>query len=132
MNNPTTSEEEKRWIWLQLPVCSPVSCTEDNWCDLCEHTVSRLLAWKDQEVAKAKQEIWHSIIPARHNVGDKVGQYLILDRMGRIGKNTKFRVKCTYCNEVMFRFSNKFKLTHFDCPGKQAAQLTPTKEEEAK
>lgn len=54
MNNPATSEEEKRWIWLQLPVCSPVSCTEDNWCDLCEHTVSRLLAWKDQEVAKAK------------------------------------------------------------------------------
>lgn len=48
-------------------------------------------------------------------VGDIIGHYEILERLDVSGKNSKFRVKCTKCNAVMFRYANKFKADHWDC-----------------
>lgn len=48
--------------------------------------------------------------------GDVVGQYEILERTDvKKQKNRKFRVKCTKCGAILFRYSNKLRITHQDC-----------------
>lgn len=69
----------------------------------------------DSEIDKARQEEWDKI-HTKYEVGDIIGDYKITDRFRRIGKNTKYRVVCVLCGRPMFRYSNKFKLPHRDCP----------------
>lgn len=48
--------------------------------------------------------------------GDIIGQYEILERTDvKSHKNRKFRVRCTKCGAVMFRYTNKMRVPHKDC-----------------
>ena len=67
-------------------------------------------------IKQLENNMWSNLIHKQHNIGDIAGNYEILERVRRIGRNTKFRVACTLCGATMFRFSNKFNLPHKDCP----------------
>lgn len=66
-------------------------------------------------IADVRRQEWNKI-HTKYEVGDIVGDYKITDRFRKIGKNTKYRVVCVLCGRPMFRYSNKFKLPHRDCP----------------
>jgi hypothetical protein len=48
--------------------------------------------------------------------GEVIDNYILLERLTKIGKNWKFRVMCRYCGNTMTRNSNKFLHSHLDCP----------------
>lgn len=66
-------------------------------------------------IEKVRSREW-LLLHTKHQVGDVVGNYRITERFRKIGKNTKYKVVCTLCGRPMFRYSNKFKLNHRDCP----------------
>ena len=66
------------------------------------------------EIVKAREEEWQKI-HTKYQKGDIKGQYMILEAVRRVGKNIKFRVRCLKCQGVMFRYANKFGLSHKDC-----------------
>lgn len=66
------------------------------------------------EISRRKEE-WEKL-RTQHEVGDIVGHYEITDRFKKVGKNTKYRVICKLCGAPMFRYSNRFKTNHKDCP----------------
>lgn len=68
------------------------------------------------EIIKNVEAMKWAVLHSKHEVGDVVGDYKITDRFLKIGKNTKYRVVCRLCGRPMFRYSNKFKLPHRDCP----------------
>lgn len=60
-------------------------------------------------------DAWNNI-HTKYEVGAIAGNYKITERFKRVGKNTKYKVVCNLCGAPMFRYSNKFKLPHKDCP----------------
>lgn len=66
-----------------------------------------------------KEDLWKFIVLCGAKLyvpGNIVHEYMVLERVRKMGKNTIFRVQCLWCGGVMFRRSNKFKLKHLDCP----------------
>lgn len=77
-------------------------------------TQQALLKAHQAEISRRKEE-WEKL-RTQHEVGDIVGHYEITDRFKKVGKNTKYRVICKLCGAPMFRYSNRFKTNHKDCP----------------
>ena len=89
-------------------------CTCKGVTDL-EEATQAIEALITEQVRLGEERVWAQI-HTKYQVGDIVGHYKITDRFKKIGKNTKYRVVCRLCGIPMFRYSNKFKLPHRDCP----------------
>lgn len=77
------------------------------------------IAQIEQLIREAREEgriqAWNEI-HRELKPGDSVGDYTILERTkNKSQRNRKFRVQCSWCSGVMFRYSNKFKVRHLKC-----------------
>jgi hypothetical protein len=79
-----------------------------------------------QAIKTLVRDTYYSRSFIKYSVGEEIGLYRITDRVARVGKNTKYRVVCIGCGAPMFRYSNKFKLPHKECPQRQI--INPQKE----